>query len=329
MWWHILGVNADDDEHTVKKAYAEMIKDVDQDKEIDTFTKIHQAYRMALKSFKKEAKTQSGLSMYDGAEGWYLRELDKIYRDPRKRLKVNAWINLFACMSFQEEEKFKKEYVDFFNEHYYLTEDIWQVVEKNYPLSNKKNFMWHELINGEFILKSNETTDMAPVTAMTYVETKIDLYFAVLNKSYRKGLRMAKSVVELGEDSHIWQWYLISAMGADKKDEALVAYNGLKRLDHDMAAYLYGGYVSSLKQYDEAMKVLTSITSDGGMEVAANLVKEAGQSRLQEKDEAVCSLPWHELEEINPKMKKLLGSGEYKKTQQSEGIGTIRKILGR
>jgi hypothetical protein len=39
MWWYVLGLDPNDNEKTVKKTYAKMIKGVNQDTEIDTFTK--------------------------------------------------------------------------------------------------------------------------------------------------------------------------------------------------------------------------------------------------------------------------------------------------
>ncbi len=56
MWFRVLGVEHSDSKETVKKAYSALIKTIDQDKDIDAFTNVHRAYRMAMKSFQLEEK---------------------------------------------------------------------------------------------------------------------------------------------------------------------------------------------------------------------------------------------------------------------------------
>lgn len=311
MWWHVLGVESTDEQKTVKKAYAAIIKNVDQDKEIEAFTRIHQAYRMAMKSFRDLKMTEEAMPMEAFEEDWYISELSKTYNNPKHRLKASRWADLFACMSFKEEKEFVERYIGFFNEHYKLTDEVWAVVEQNYPLSNQKNFMWSELLRDGFSVTFAEANAARSMDAIAYVENKIDLYLGILRKHYRRCLRLGQMMMVEDGNSAIARWYLVAAINADLRSEAQEAYLALKQVDVYMATYLYGGYLGRQGAYAEALKVLLEVTEED--QRIEGLKREAEVALGQCKDELLAPKPWQELDQLSPKRQKFLATGNLKK----------------
>lgn len=182
MWWHILKVEASADKNAVKMAYAHLMRHIDQDTDIDEFTKVNQAYREAMKTFKKVSKNVGSDNKIDTSD--YLSELKNLYADVDKRLDVNEWKYVYACFSFREEEHLKVEYVEFFNKHYELTNEIWAFLNKFFPLKDMKNFKWKDLCNGNFSLTNEEIISLDNSEKIKYVSQKITIFYYMLEKKY-------------------------------------------------------------------------------------------------------------------------------------------------
>lgn len=263
MWWHSLEVNSDADERTVKKAYAKKIKEIDQETEIDEFTRIHADFRMAMKSFKNKSKKRTGLLEYQEEAGWYLEGLERIYRQASKRLDVSAWKNLFACMSFKEEKEFIDDYVEFFNDHYFLTDEIWALVERNYPLGNQQNFKWKDQCNGHLKVGEEEVKKLSYDKAVTFVEYKIRIYYAFIGKDYKTAIDLfeALDVGDMVDDMKcdLRRWYLIMAGETGDLQRLQAAYQLLKSNDlcQQWAEKYYLTYQKKLSRSLEGFSWLT------------------------------------------------------------------------
>lgn len=298
MWWHILQTEATADEKTVKRAYAKILRTIDQDTQIEEFTKLNEAYRMAIKSFKKGFDKDK---LFFGEENlmMYERGLEKIYGSPKRRLRLKNWKNLFACMSFKEEEQFGKKHVEYFNQHYFLTDEIWNFIEKYYPLSHQKDFKWNELRNGDFSVTEAEVKEFSEENAIDYVEKKILIYYKILNKSYSLALEMIGEFTEKFYISEDIALYMMICLGELEKMEELKSfYNTAKNQvnSSELLDYYYNGY-----------------TKKGN----------------ENTDEI---LPWMELDRLSNKQKKLLIAGDFKKTvhdESSAGKGLLGRLRRR
>ncbi len=115
-------------------------------------------------------------------------------------------------MSFKEEAVFENKYIEFFNEHYCLTSEIWDCVDKLYPLRNQKKFLWNDLCNGDLTLSEDELSNMDSKQAISYVESKIKIYYFLLEKNYTSALKYIKQLIEShGLIAEIVYWQLIAA----------------------------------------------------------------------------------------------------------------------
>lgn len=331
MWWRALGVKATDDKETVKKAYSTLIKTVDQDKDIEQFTNIHRSYRMAMKSFKKEDhNAPEGLIDYNDEAHWYLLELAKIYNNPKRRLNTADWRNLFACMSFIEEKHFLSQYVLFFNEHYALTEDIWALIEKYYPLSNKKEFRWPELVKGHMRISEQEIQGLPFDRASNYVTYKIHSYYALLDGDYDRSLLFIQLLLKDYNKKDINRWYLLCVIELGLSDEVVEGYNRLRNMSGStyMADYIYAGYLMGEGDYDKAQELLSGMSEENQDSRIRELLDECHGKVLPHHKVHHKNKPWLELEVVSAKSRKLLAKGDYTKALQSDG-GRKFKLWGR
>jgi len=341
MWWHVLGVEPTDDEKTVKKAYAVLIKDIDQDRQIDEFTKIHQAFRMAMKSFKTEVTNESSMRLYEDSSSSYLLELSKQYQDPNKRLNCVLWKNLFACMSFQEEEKFKAEYITFFNEHYFLTEEIWDIVEQQYPLKEQKSFLWKDLCNGNFRIQSKEIENFTPKQANIYVECKVRFYYAWIKKKFEEAYSIVQEGINviLGTNNmpstnnmsgtnllELYRFSLCTAIELSREEEIKRAYDIILSFEagHNettnvaWASYYYAGYMLKKGQIKQSLELIQSIPEAVRDTRTKALYSHINSMLTQIYDEGVNLMPWNELQALSKKKIKQLSSGNYQKALKEE-----------
>lgn len=318
MWWHILGVEADADKKVVKKAYAKIIKGVDQDNDIDEFTKIHHAFRIAMKSFKKVELEKGGGLVLDESPDDYIYYLKNIYADEKKRLNPKTWKDAFACMSFKEEEYFKEKYIEFFNENYLLVEEIWKLVDKQYPLRNQKTFKWSDLYNGTFSVTMDELTNVPKVRQCHYVKHKISIYYKVLNKELEEALEEIKDFLEEFKDIHILRWYMSVAISLSNEEEIESAYKLL--MDNgelkDDGHYMKAGYLTSIGDYSSSKSELLKISNKNMF--VSRLEEENEQGLLGKEINSVKNLPWNELKFSSKKKVKLLSNGNFVKAIKSE-----------
>lgn len=315
MWWRALGLEPTANKEEVKKAYSDLIKTIDQDTDIDQFTNVHRAYRLALKSFRQEEKkapNPEGLVDYDGQTHWYLVELANIYNNPKRRLRTSAWEDLFACMSFIEEKHFLSEYVSFFNEHYALTEDIWAIVEKYYPLSNRKNFRWPEIVSGHLNIKASEIEAMAFDEASNYVTYKIHVFYGILDGDYDRALIFLRMLLDKYNRPELNRWYMVIATELSMEDDVDKAY---KRMEADgegaMATYYRCGYLNRKGQFMEAAGIIRQ--SPEGMKGSALkvLASEQAYKMGSTKSPDLQLMPWLSLDSTPVKEQKVLAKGGY------------------
>lgn len=313
MWWHILGVESTSDKATVKKAYAKIIKEVDQDNDIDGFTKIHQAYREAMKSFKEVVETKENEYKYTEYSDEYMNYLDKIYTNKKKRLNPKIWADIFACMSFKEEESFKDKYVEFFNNHYLLIDEIWALVDKQYPLNDQKNFKWIDLYNGSFSLSVEELSKVPKNKQCDYVEDKINIYYNMMNKNNEQALIKIKAFINDYKNNEISQWYMVIAIALKNQEEIECAYERLINNPETMfdGYYQMAGYLTSIGEFAKSKSILSNLAYENDY---INRIIDENELGLQGKEgEKANRLPWTELKYCSKKKMKLLSQGNYEK----------------
>lgn len=294
MWWHVLDVKPEDDEKAVKKAYAAIIKTIDQDTQIDEFTKIHQAFRMAMKTFKKKkrAGVSTGLLELQEEAGWYLKALGAVYDDPTKRLEPAAWSNLFACMSFREEKQFIDEYVAFFNQRYFLTGEIWSLIEKNYPLGNQKAFKWKDLCNGNLTVSNEEIRHLTYDKATALVEYKISIYYRILDGDLKAAMSLLEETLPLYENDELDRWFLTLAGSLGDAERMESVYRRISASQNSEATRQTADY------YYEGFRTMGSSTLD-----------------------------WNDLDSVPKKDMLLYSKGEFRKALGEEPV-TKKGLFG-
>lgn len=306
MWWYVLELTPEADEATVRKAYAKMIKEVDQDVEIERFTKIHQAYRMAMKAFKAN-KEHPSLKMYTGDKRWYLESLQEIYDRPEKRLNPKAWQYVFDCMSFREEEQFALEYLDFFNDHYYLTDEVWDVIEGHYSIMKNKSFKWLDLVSGSFSVSAMEIDEDNPLNLVTYVEGKIRIFNNILRSDYKEAsMLLERMVLKYDQvDLHRWHLMVLCRLGIENElvDEVFVRLIQMPD-EADLARFHYAGYLVIQSKYEKALSILQEIDINHRWPALTLLMDRINQKHMDDGKGDFA---------ISKKQERLLSKGNYKK----------------
>lgn len=328
MWWHILEVNAEADKTEVKKAYAQIIKGVDQDNDIDEFTKIHQAFRMAMKSFKNKEEIKEKEHIYIELSDEYINVLDRLYNSKSKRLNPKAWKDIFACMSFKEEESFAKEYIKFFNEHYLLIDEIWKLVDEHYPLGEQNEFKWKDLFNGSFSINKAEVEQVDKSLQHQYVEEKISIYYAILNKDFERALDLIKTFIDNYPSHNISKWYMRVAMALNNDQEVDLAYKVLSAASNDPmdGLYMIAGYCNKHGDFNKSKNYLSSIKDDN---IYIDLLSKQNEQAISNKEIAPANrLPWTEIDLCKKKKQKLFSSGNYNKAIKLDNSG-LKAILNK
>lgn len=173
MWWDVLVVDKNVDKKTLKRAYLKLIRTIDQDKDIAEFTKIRDAYELALRDIKSKEninKNKDLIKEYMSSD-WNKQEdqgqqrqqiprhislLLEVYNNIEKRLNIDEWKKAFEEFSLKEELAFNKEYIWFFNRYYRNSKYIWDYINSEYQLINQQDFIWSFLIDGTLEIKYRE-----------------------------------------------------------------------------------------------------------------------------------------------------------------------------
>lgn len=316
MWWYVLELSPDADEATVRRTYAKLMKEVDQDLEIERFTKIHHAYRMAMKSFKDEKKRPT-TNMYQGDDMWYMESLEAIYDDPEKRLNPTAWRHVFDCMSFTEEERFASEYLAFFNAHYFLTDEVWDTVEGHYPIMKHKAFMWADLVGGNFSVSSQDLPDLNANDLTAYVEGKIRVFNNILRNDYKEAKMLLETLVHQYPQVDLLRMQLMVMVRTETDvSDIEMAYKRLLADENEanLARYHYGSWLMNQDRYKEAVDVLSGIEASERWRCVTLLLDEARQ-HLAQSFERLRS--WMQIDYVDKKHEKHLAKGYYKKVLSS------------
>lgn len=316
MWWRALGLEPTADKETVKKTYAELVKTIDQATDIDRFTAVHSAYRMALKSFRTEEKRQpntTGLVDFEGETHWYLLELANIYNNPKRRLKTSSWEDLFACMSFIEEKHFRDAYVAFFNEHYALTEEIWAVIEKHYPLSNKPLFRWPEIIAGHLNIREENLKGLSFEAASNYVIYKIHVFYGILDKDYERALIFLKMLLAHYNEPELNRWHMVIATELGLTEEIEKATTAMTGEGHGaMATYYRCGHLHRQKSWVASAGLLRGCPDTMGASALKTLADEQAYRMGAKKSPDVEAMPWLALESLSAKEEEMLTKGQVR-----------------
>jgi len=312
MWWHVLEVESSADEKTVKKAYAKIIRGIDQDTDIEEFTRINDAYRLATKSFKKELRSR--LLLGEANESFYINALNKIYSSPRRRLRSSYWKNIFACMTFKEEEEFSHSCVEFFNEHYILPKEVWTLINKNYLLGKHKLFKWKELSEGIFSVTNRELEGMESQEALDFLEGKIKAFYLMLDKDYDTAISIIKVMVDGGlYDKQVLKWLMVGVMGRGDPDEVFATYKMIKLKDPtcSMVDLCYAAYLTVQGANAKSLSLLNKIDESMNEELLSILIAENKYYLGEDNQEPLSYMPWNEIESLNKKERKALSSGHY------------------
>jgi FtsZ-binding cell division protein ZapB len=345
MWWHVLRVKPTDDEKTVKKAYAAIIKQVNQDNEIEMFTKVHHAFREALKDIKLRAKALECLLEQEQGQGQaqeqaqqqqeqlqdasgtkknisknYLDELASIYEDPERRFKKDWWKNLFDCMSFNEEAEFHECYANFFNEHAYLTAEVWELIESYYSLKRHKDFKWQALIHGEFSIREEEIIAMSCEQSVFYVESKIKIFYYILEGLNDEAYDLLSALFFEHRHPDLNRWLMVVAIALDLKDDIDKAYD-LMRNDGDnelLGVYYYSGYFMKKGDYHTSLKICESLNEAYRDKNIQGIIDQNNFFLYQQVTQNIETLPWLQLDVLPKKDKLLIQKGQSDKLIKQE-----------
>lgn len=328
MWWHVLGVTPTDDEKAVKKAYAALIKQVNQDNEIEMFTKVHHAFREALKDIRHRIKEQERLlqdeapskEIKKNSTKHYLEELSTIYNDPERRFMTTWWKNVFDCMSFNEEVEFHDRYVDFFNTHPYLTTEVWELIEQYYPLKRQKGFKWQLLIHGELEILNEQIQNMSHEQSTFFVESKIKVYYYLLEGFYEEAYELLTVLLFEIKEPSLHRWLMIVAIELNLEEEIKKAYELMNSdgKNEQLATYYYGSYLLEKGDYQQSLNICEAIDETHRTESIQTVIDQNHFFLYQQMTSSLEGLPWLELALLTKKDKLLIQKGHADKLIKQE-----------
>lgn len=357
MWWEVLGVEANASKKEIKVAYVRLIKDINQDTEIERFTNVKTAYDTGLKYVKSKAGTKQifypvspkqEVLKTENEDGSSFDKLDKLiqtnmehkekdnpiygehlflelrnlYNDVSNRFSIEKWKSNFEMMSFYDELLFEKLYVDFFNEHYLFTVELWSCFDEIYGLKSRKDFKWKELLSDNYKVTSAEVKYIENEKKEDYIQGNIDLLYATLNEESKKAFIILDSLYNKFDIcDRLHRNRLIVSVEINNEEAVLESYNYLskKHGEKKIAAYYYGGFLIKTKQYiefDSFIKVLDKKAFSPELEELIGECSLLSRKRLFTIHKLLYFrqyyLPWIEASVVTIKDRRLINNGKIK-----------------
>jgi len=311
MWWHILEIEQTSDIKAIKKAYAKLIRLLDQDEDIDEFTKVNDAYREAIGTLAEQRKKDSFISSGQ-SDREYLEALHELYNHPTKRFNIDEWKNIFACMSFIEEEDFANNFTYFFNEHYYLTDEIWNYMTSIYPLMEQKNFRWKDLCTDNFMCSNEEIKGLSVDEVLEYVNEKVTVFMIMSRMEYENASKKIMTFIErFGISGDMAQWYMVCALFSQKHSDVETIINKIdESKEYDSTRFLYAQYLFQIGYDKEAKQQLLGLPDHLMVKQRQFLLSDIEIRQGGPNSE---NISWLGLENLSSKEIKLLSTGQYKK----------------
>ncbi len=133
--WNILGIEPTEDKNIIKKAYLAKLKVTHPEEKPEEFAVLKEAYDLAQEFKFSEVVTKSE----------FITELELLYNDIEKRIKVENWAVLFDKHLEKNKtsldglvnsniEKVREELLVFIMEKYYFPHEVWRLIESEFNI---------------------------------------------------------------------------------------------------------------------------------------------------------------------------------------------------
>ncbi len=138
--WNILGIEPTEDKNITKKAYLAKLKVTHPEEKPDEFAKLKEAYDLAQQFKFSEVEAKSD----------FLVDLELLYSNIEKRLKVENWEELFNKYIAKDSvsldgivnsntESIRDELLIFNMEKYYFPHEVWKLIDNEFNIQFNKN----------------------------------------------------------------------------------------------------------------------------------------------------------------------------------------------
>lgn len=271
-WWETLNIKNDASQKEIKKAYALLIKEANNNDNHTLMLEIQQAYTEAKKHLKHQIKNDSSvaeneidvsnslqselqykqtepsnqypnfssylsLPTYEGCK----KILDKVYCDFSKRSKVAEWHELFNSLTLHEETIVDAFASSYFGKNYCISIAVWQYLNEHFLLEDT-NTTYVTLVNYPLyddIISFKHLDNLSYQKSEEFYQCWLNAYLLFLECDYLAVINNCNKALELNNNPNLYKLKLMSEYELELYDECLQSCQIFKafNVDNDVLRY--------------------------------------------------------------------------------------------
>ena len=214
--WKFLGIEKINDKRQIKKAYVKLLNKYHPEEDAEGFMKLRSAYENALKQAEMmkfqtlhssmeieeqllereetdkliiETEKQKDLKK---AQDHVLGKLQLIYDDIFKRRDKKCWKDFFLELSIDEYDILRQGAVDFLNDNFHLSYEVWNLLNDELMLCDNLGFKWANFVKYDFGLNFDYLDNKLDCDYVKYIDLRFKAFEAFYNQEYEMAVKYAK-----------------------------------------------------------------------------------------------------------------------------------------
>jgi tetratricopeptide (TPR) repeat protein len=138
--FEILKIEETKDEKVIRDGYRKVLKTTNPEEKPEEFKLLRMAYEEALTLIKKD-QTEEQTMEEESDIGCWIAEVDRAYKDLRKRANLDCWNELFSreiCQGLDTFLEVREALLGFLMSHCYLPHEIWKYIDRIFNINADK-----------------------------------------------------------------------------------------------------------------------------------------------------------------------------------------------
>ena len=138
--FEILKIEETKDEKVIRDGYRKVLKTTNPEEKPEEFKLLRMAYEEALTLIKKD-QTEERTMEEESDIGCWIAEVDRAYKDLRKRANLDCWNELFSreiCQGLDTFLEVREALLGFLMSHCYLPHEIWKHIDRIFNINADK-----------------------------------------------------------------------------------------------------------------------------------------------------------------------------------------------
>ncbi len=266
--WKFLGIEKTNDKRQIKKAYVKLLNKYHPEEDAEGFMMLRSAYEHALKQAEQmefqtlhssmetkeqlpereetdkliiETEEQKDLKK---VQEHVLGKLQLIYDDIFKRRDKKCWKDFFLELSIDEYDILRQGAVDFFNDNFHLSYEVWNLLNDELMLCDNSGFKWAIFVKNDFGLNFDYLDDKLDCDYAKYIDLRFKAFESFYNQEYEMAVKYADEAYHVYDKDAVL--YRITGISYYMLKDYIKAYSFFSKLllikPKDMDSLIYRGY---------------------------------------------------------------------------------------